>query len=58
MSIFANMGTQGSNQSERPFWDRKNQKAYRAYRIMIWVIVVSSLVSGAIIWFRMNDFLR
>jgi hypothetical protein len=52
------MGIKGLSQSERPFWDRKNQKAYRIYRTIIWIIIFGSLAATAFIWFKMDNFLR
>ncbi|MCK9181341.1 MAG: hypothetical protein M0P13_00475 [Fibrobacteraceae bacterium] len=52
------MGTRNTDHLERPFWSRKNQKAYGVNRILIYLTMILSLTAAAIIWFGVNGALR
>jgi hypothetical protein len=49
------MSAKNANRSDRPFWSRKNQKAYRVNRILIYATMFLSLLAAGIIWFGVNS---
>ena len=51
--IFA-MSAKSANRPELPFWSRKNQKAYRVNRILIYATMFLALLAAGIIWFGVN----
>ncbi|MCI5601610.1 MAG: hypothetical protein SOZ02_02390 [Hallerella porci] len=48
------MSAKNANQ-ETPFWSRKNQKAYRLNRVLIYATMILSLLAAGIIWFGVNS---
>ncbi len=48
------MSAENAKHPERPFWSRKNQKAYRVNRILIYATMILALVAAGIIWFGVN----
>ncbi|MDY6284665.1 MAG: hypothetical protein VZR14_06660 [Hallerella sp.] len=49
------MSAKNANQTERPFWSHKNQKAYRISRVLIYATMILALVAAGIIWFGVNN---
>lgn len=52
--IFA-MSVKNAKKPERPFWSRKNQKAYRLNRVLVYATMILSLLAAGIIWFGVNN---
>lgn len=48
------MSAKNANRPELPFWSRKNQKAYRVNRILIYATMFLALLAAGIIWFGVN----
>lgn len=51
------MSAKNAGTSTRPFWSRKNQKAYRLNRILIYATMVLSLVAAGIILYGVHHVL-
>lgn len=49
------MSVKNVNPPERPFWSRKNQKAYRINRMLIYATMVLSLLAAGIVWFGVKS---
>lgn len=45
------MSAKNAETSTRPFWSRKNQKAYRINRVLIYATMILSIVAAGIILF-------
>lgn len=48
------MSAKNANRPEPPFWSRKNQKAYRVNRILIYATMSLAILAAGIIWFGVN----
>ncbi len=49
------MSVENAKHPGHPFWSRKNQKAYRLNRILIYATMVLALLAAGIIWFGVNS---
>ncbi len=49
------MSAKHANNPGRPFWSRKNQRAYRFNRVLIYATMFLSLLAAGIIWFGVNS---
>ncbi len=49
------MSVKNAKKTARPFWSRKNQKAYRLNRVLVYATMILSLLAAGIIWFGVNN---